>query len=150
MLRHKGFSLLEVLVAFGIMAVALTIVLRIFGSGVNVALNSEDYTIAVQIAESLMARTGTEIPLNVGEITGVEIDKYEWSVTIQPVPTPAFALMQAGSSSQRFNMQPSASAEEEHPLQMVSVQVLVSWGDENERRRVLELKTIKLLVVQQS
>lgn len=149
MLRHKGFSLLEVLVAFGIMAVALTIVLRIFASGVNTAINSEDYTIAVQIAESLMARTGTEIPLNVGEITGVEIDKYDWSVTIQQVPTPAFALMQTGNSH-RFNKQPSANAEEENPLQMVSVQVLVSWGDENERRRVLELKTIKLMVIQQS
>jgi general secretion pathway protein I len=149
MLRHKGFSLLEILVAFGIMAVALTIVLRIFGSGVNTAINSEDYTIAVQIAESLMARTGSEIPLNVGEITGSEIDKYDWSIMIQPLATPAFALLPGANASHRINSQ-SATGQEENPLQMVSVKVLVSWGDDNERRRVLELKTIKLLVIQQS
>lgn len=149
MLRHKGFSLLEILVAFGIMAVALTIVLRIFGSGVNTAINSEDYTIAVQIAESLMARTGTEIPLNVGEISGSEINKYNWSVMIQPVATPAFALIQGVNASHRISNQSTTGAEE-NPLQMVSVQVLVSWGDDNERRRVLELKTTKLLVIQQS
>lgn len=149
MRHHKGFSLLEILVAFGIMAVALTIVLRIFGSGVNTAINSEDYTIATQIAESLMARTGTEIPLNVGEMRGTEINKYEWSVRMQPVPTPAFALTQRGGS-QRLKSQGTAPEQEANPLQMVSVQVLVSWGNDDERRRVLELKTIKLLLIQDS
>lgn len=147
---HKGFSLLEILVAFGIMAVALTIVLRIFGSGVNTAINSEDYTIAVQIAESLMARTGSEIPLNVGEITGIEADKYEWSVQIQPVPTPAFALLQQPGKQRRATNTQTGVEPEANPLQLVSVLVAVSWGEDDERRRVLELKSIKLLVVQES
>jgi len=76
MQRHKGFSLLEILVAFVIMAVALTIVLRIFGSGVNNAVISEDYTIAVQIAESLLASAGVETPLEIGDISGNEAGKF--------------------------------------------------------------------------
>lgn len=146
--RHKGFSLLEVLVAFGIMAVALTIVLRIFGSGVNTAINAEDYTIAVQIAESMMARTGVETPLNPGEVSGTEINKYHWSVRIQPLATPVFALAPRVNSVSR-NLQ-SGNETAENPLQMMTVQVLVSWGDDIERSRVLELKSIKLFVPQES
>ena len=70
--------------AFAIMAVALTIVLRIFGSGINAAVVSEDYTTAVQIAESLMARTGVESPLQIGEFSGNEADKYDWVVNVDP------------------------------------------------------------------
>lgn len=146
--RHKGFSLLEVLVAFGILAAALTIILRIFGSGVNTAVNAEDYTIAVQIAESMMARTGVETPLTPGELSGTEINKYHWSVIIQPLATPAFALAPRVNSVSRNLRSDSETAE--NPLQMVTVQVLVSWGDDEERNRVLELKSIKLFVPQES
>lgn len=138
--------------AFGIMAVALTIVLRIFCSGVNTAITSEDYTIAVQIAESLMARTGVEIPLDVGEMSGVEIGKYEWSVRIQPLQTPAFAqqMRNTGVGSKLKSLTTDTAEPAENPLQLVQVQILVGWGDDDERRRVLELKTIKLLIVQES
>ena len=78
--KNKGFSLLEILVAFTIMAVSLGIVLKIFSSGVNTAIISEDYIIATQIAESLMAKTGIEEPLSIGEKSGTEGDKYQWRV----------------------------------------------------------------------
>ncbi len=142
MRRHNGFSLLEILVAFAIMAVALTIVLRIFGAGVNVAVTSEDYAIAVQIAESLMARTGVETPLQAGEMSGSETDKYEWLVKISPVFT------STASKRPRFKSQQPDS--EPNPPQLMSVKVVVSWGEENQRRRILELNSLKLLQIQDS
>jgi general secretion pathway protein I len=133
--RNKGFSLLEILVAFAIMAVALTIVLRIFGSGVNSAVTSEDYTLAVQIAESLMARTGVETPLQVGEWSGQEADKYEWRVIVSALPLPT-------QKRPRFE---SDDNNEQKPLQLMRVRVEVSWGEDAPQRRVLALQSLKLL-----
>lgn len=135
MKTHKGFSLLEILVAFAIMAVALTIVLRIFGAGVNAAVVSEEYTLAVQIAESLMARTGVESPLQIGDISGSEADKYDWQIRISPVagPTP---------KTGRF---PSQSQQTAPALQLMAVNVLVSWGEDGNKRRSLALNSFKLL-----
>ena len=58
--RSRGYTLVEVLVAFMIMALALTVLLRIFASGVrNVSVSSE-YAQAVLIGESRLATAGID------------------------------------------------------------------------------------------
>ncbi|MFZ2726568.1 MAG: type II secretion system protein [Methylococcaceae bacterium] len=49
--KTKGFSLLEILIAFSIMAISLTILLKIFSTGVGTAMLAEDYNNAVQLGE---------------------------------------------------------------------------------------------------
>jgi len=120
--KYQGFSLLEILVAFTIMAVSLTIVLKIFSAGVNTAIVSEDYIIATQIAESLMAKTGIEEPLIASETSGTEDDKYQWTVKVE--------------SSSQF-------VEDESNTELMDVQVLVQWGNEQGNGRMIELNTIK-------
>lgn len=133
MQRHKGFSLLEILVAFSIMAIALTVLLRIFGTGVNNSVISEEYTIAVQIAESLMARTGVEAALEPGESQGTEGDKYDWLVIVTPAaPTPT-----------RRSLKDETEDQQNPPPELMSVRVRVSWG-EDEQARTVELNTLKL------
>lgn len=134
--RHKGFSLLEILVAFAIMAVALTIVLRIFGSGVNSAVISEEYNLAVQIAESLMARTGVEAPLQVGEIAGSEADKYDWRVGVTPVAEPA-------ARGRRFHSQQDQASQPAQKLMKVTV--TVSWGEDADRPRSVQLNSLRIV-----
>lgn len=133
MQRHKGFSLLEILVAFSIMAIALTVLLRIFGTGVNNAVISEEYTIAVQIAESLMARTGVETALEAGESEGTEGDKYDWQVVVSPfTPAPT-----------RHSLKDDDSDQQAPKPELMSVRVRVSWGEDDQARTV-ELNTLKL------
>lgn len=134
--RHKGFSLLEILVAFAIMAVALTIVLRIFGTGVNTAVISEDYNLAVQIAESLMARAGVESPLQVGETFGSEADKYAWRVGITPVAEPA-------GRGPRFQAQQDQAGQPS--LKLLKVTVSVSWGEDADRQRSVQFSSLRIV-----
>jgi len=60
--HQQGFSLIEILVAFVILAMSLTVIFRIFSGGLrNVAL-SEDYAQAVLVAESQLSAIGVSEP----------------------------------------------------------------------------------------
>jgi general secretion pathway protein I len=81
--HQQGFSLIEILVAFMILAMSLTVIFRIFSGGLrNVAL-SEDYAQAVLVAESQLSVTGISEPLEPGVTSGVWEDRFHWQRTVE-------------------------------------------------------------------
>ena len=125
--NQKGFSLLEILVAFCILAISLGILLKIFSAGVNTAIVAEDYTAAVQIAESLMAKTGLESSLQATADAGTENDKYDWEVTVSP-----------------YFFNPEHNDETTLTRALFKIKVVVSWEISKTKRRQIELITLKL------
>lgn len=122
--QQQGFSLLEILVAFSILAFALTILLNIFSSGLRRTLISEEYQQAVIIAQSKLATIGVEEELGSGNPGGDMLEKYFWSVNMEPLHLDSLDLEGLGVI----------------PYQ---VTVIVEWlAGKNNRR--LELTTIKL------
>jgi len=126
--KQQGFSLLEILIAFSILALSLGILLKIFSAGVNTAMIAENYTAAVQLSESLMAKTGVETPLQTELSTGLENNLYHWQVEVTP-----FIL------NSDFTDTKISAAE------LFKVKVTVNWGDDNTSERQVELITLKLI-----
>lgn len=118
--------MLEILIAFSILAFSITILLNIFSGGLRRVMVSEEYQQAVIIAQSKLAAAGVEEELENGEQSGNIEEKYFWSVQVE-----AFDLGTLDLGS------------ENHMAVPFQVKVTVEWlaGQDN---RQFELTTIKL------
>ena len=162
-LRCHGFSLLEVLVAFAILAVSLGVLMQIFSLGLRNVAVEEGYTRAVLLAESKLAGLGIEEPLQPGETTGSFDDEYRWHVTVQPYTDEGEAMIggpgeEAGAdrggpaagrpfASEDVDSNPFAAAlagaAGQLPVEAFAVSIEVIWGDLGEERSVA-LSTLRL------
>lgn len=90
MKNDRGFTLLETLVGFMLLATVLGAAYAVFGGGLGVASRTSDATRAVIIAESAMARFGADLPLEPGTSRSVVSDHLvETSVVSTSVGTTA-------------------------------------------------------------
>ena len=103
--RQSGYTLIEVLVAFVILALALTVLLRIFSGGLRNVSVSSDYATATLIAESRLAATGIDVPLRPGETSGTEGERFEWTVSVQDYePWPGYRSAAKGVDAYRVTV----------------------------------------------
>ena len=80
--NSKGFTLLEVMLAFVIFALSFATVLEIMaGSMRSVRRATEDTEVAL-LAQSIMDTVGTEIPIEAGDYSGTGMDRYDWRLGI--------------------------------------------------------------------
>lgn len=77
-----GFTLVEILMAFAIMAFAFTLLFQTFSTGLLGLSRAEERLRALQYAESVLARIGSDIQLENGSETGQFEDGSEWDVVI--------------------------------------------------------------------
>lgn len=82
--EESGLTLLEVLVAFVILAVAMTTVMRVFSTGLEGTRRAERANLAAALAEAKMAAVGVLIPVRAGRLDGIEDNGYSWEVNIEP------------------------------------------------------------------
>lgn len=124
-MSSKGFSLLEVLVAFVVMGLVVGVILQLFGSSMRGVALSDEYSFAVQVAESRLAAVGNEVPVDEGSVSGEEQGSgYRWEVTMQPVEL--------------------LEKQEEIPIpsQLYRVEVVVSWKT-GEKPREFHLSSLR-------
>lgn len=83
---QHGFTLIEVLVAFAILAVAFAIVMPLFSDNASSTQKAFNEKEAVLIAESMLAEVGTTQPLAAAERSGVLAGGFSWTVKVSPAP----------------------------------------------------------------
>ncbi|MCB1875235.1 MAG: type II secretion system protein [Chromatiales bacterium] len=119
--RQAGFTLLEVLVAFVILALLVTVLLQAAGNAVRGMYVAERYGQAARIAQTLLAGVGIEIPLERGAASGEQGDGFRWQVTVEPF---------------------AASEEAASPSRLFAITVEVSWGG-GSRQRSFSLESLR-------
>lgn len=125
---QAGFSLLEVLVAFAILAISLGVLMQIFSRATTTTMAAAQYSRAVSLAEARLAAVGTAIPLEAGSTSGEPEDGFAWELSI--VPT------QLGTEAQGLSAV-------ESPVTPYRVTVTTLWRD-GARSRSLSLSSLRL------
>ncbi|UEM07191.1 prepilin-type N-terminal cleavage/methylation domain-containing protein (plasmid) [Skermanella rosea] len=117
-----GFTLIETLVAFIILSMALLAALQAFSTSLRGISAAEGTGAAVLHARSKMDEVGITIPLVPGETGGAFADGFRWKAGIEPYPD-AYPG-EAGTLA----------------VEPYQVSVTVTWG----RAQAITLQTVKL------
>ena len=105
-----GFTLLEVMVAVGLLAFAMVSILGIVGHNINLATKSTNYLIATSLADEIASRIEAEGIPSDSQRSG-KFDNhpgFEWYIVVAPYNLPQFEA--------RMNI----------------VRILISWDDGEE------------------
>lgn len=89
MKRQAGYSLIEVIVAFALLALAMTLLLGSLSGAARQVGMADGYGRAALYAQSLLAVAGVEAPLVAGRQQGQwEQGRYRWSLQVSPYNAP--------------------------------------------------------------
>ena len=116
--RNRGMTLIEVLVAFVILSLAMGVIMQIFFGGMRNARLADGYSRAVFLAQSKLAAVGVEQPLMAGDANGQLGADMRWRITVNPYDD--------GGAADRLLM----------TQRLYQVQVVVSWSDEGRQRQI--------------
>lgn len=82
--RARGFTLLEVLLAFVVFALSFAVVLEIVAGSIRGTVRARADTEAALVAQSVMDMVGVDIELADAAISGESPGGYAWALSITP------------------------------------------------------------------
>lgn len=162
----SGFTLLEVLVAFTLLAAAMAILLQVFSRGVNNADIADRYAKAAMLAESRLATAGVEQTLVEGETSGELEGGYQWRMAVKlystttETPSPSTLEVNALANAQARGL-PTTSSATINPaaptntlgnvdvdslliVRLYEVEVSVGFTADDGKTRAVTLSTMKI------
>jgi general secretion pathway protein I len=124
--RQSGFTLIEIVVAFVMLALVLGVSYEVFSTGLRRAGDLEDYSRALAIAQTQLAMSSVGDSFEEGQTSGDSEDRrFRWTTTISPYATNADPAKQALAAY--------------YP---VRVAVRVTWRSGTEQERHVDLATL--------
>jgi general secretion pathway protein I len=131
----RGFTLLEVLLAFALLALSMGLLLGMLSGGLRQVADAERETEATLHAQSLLDALGTLAPIAPGQSSGTfDDDRYRWTLDIREIQDPApVAAPTAATPTTPLQGGPK----------VLRVALEVQWGDGDPRRR-LQMVTLRV------
>ena len=128
----RGFTLLEVMLAFVIFALSFATVLEIMAGSMRSVRRASDDTQVALFAQSIMDLVGTEIPVEEGQFNGTGMDRYQWRLDIY--------LYDASDEAMRTQELAEMSG-----IELYRVDLDVNW-ETGRRQRDLHFSTIRSIM----
>ena len=130
--RARGFSLLEVLVAFVVLALVGTALFQLFSGALGNASAADDVSRAVLVAESMLAEAASAQPLREATQQGtVDDGRIEWTTRVAPYTAPG-----VNPDTERGS--------ESLPLRLYRVSVEVAFPGARGGKRTVALATTRI------
>ena len=106
--RASGFTLLEVIAAIALLAIAFTVLMRVAGGAIRLGENAADHSEAALWARSLLDTAFANQPVRPGSTSGRFDQRFRWRLEVAPWrPAPPAAQV---------------------PLQLYQLDLEVLWG----------------------
>jgi general secretion pathway protein I len=132
MRSHKGFSLIEVLVAFVILSLVATALFRLFSGALGNAAAANDWSRAMLVAETQLTVAASTQPLREASDQGNDADgRLRWQTKVAPYDPPS-------------TPDDIARASETMPTRLYRVSVDVHFPGDNGKERTISLSTLKI------
>jgi general secretion pathway protein I len=130
--REAGFTVLEVLTAFVLMAVTLAVILQVFSGGLRDAQLADEYARAVMIAQSRLAGFTASERLDESANSGSE-GEFAWT------------LSATAYDDRQEDAQAGAQGEYNLRVRLLRVESKVAWRAADGRDRDVRLATLVLV-----
>ena len=114
----RGFSLLEIIVAFVVFAFAFGLLMQVASGSLRNARHSAHFTQAALLAQSKLDELGAGEPLEEGSDSGRFGDAYEWRLDVRKQEAP---LAPNGNIDQL-------------PFELIRLELVVEWRDGSRAR----------------
>lgn len=138
MKSQRGFTLIEVVMAFSLLAVGLGIAMQIAIGAMRQTRNAAEFTEASLYAQSLIDTLGVAERLEPGQESGKFGERYRWELSVDPYevqPVATSTTATTGGLSQPEAM-PS--------VEMLRLELVVSWerGNNTHEARYVTLRAM--------
>lgn len=130
--RARGFTLLEVVMAFSILAIGLTMAMGVATNSMRQARQAADHTVAALHAQTLLDNAGLDERLEPGDSSGEFEDGYTWQLSVQPYEPQADVV-------------PEGLDGLSMPVELLELELVVAW-ERGEQRREARFRTLRAML----
>lgn len=127
--QQSGFTLIEIIAAFTILAMSFMVIMEILSHSTRNTIKSSERTRIALLAQTKMDEVGLLIPIEEGSVSGEFENNVDWDVLIEP-----YEAFYEGDSNLDFA-----------PVSLFKVVLTLSWRSGTGKQQAATFTTLKAM-----